>query len=1838
MKKISNQISHLSPIKLAYAIEQLKSKVKIIDAEPIAIIGVGCRFPGNANDPETFWRLMMDGIDATSEIPENRWNIEDWYDSDPDVSGKMYSRHGSFIDSVEYFDANFFGLSKKEVLNMDPQQRLVLEVAWEALENGNHAPDSLYGSDAGVFLGICTYDHAIVKSKTNFKHTVDAYYASGNLLNVASGRLSFALGLTGPALSVDTACSSSLVAVHLACQSLRKRECSLAITGGVGLLLSPEMHMNFCKARMISPDGKCKTFDAAANGYVRGEGCGMIILKRLTDAISNKDNILAIIRGSAVNQDGASGGLTVPNGPSQEKLIQNALESAGVKTDQVGYIEAHGTGTSLGDPIELGALGNVFCKEKRKNPLVVGSVKTNIGHLEAAAGIAGIIKTALILKHKIIPPHLHFIEPNPRIPWDELHIAIPTSQQQLIPFDNRFIAGVSSFGFSGINAHVVLEAHTAKAPASNIEQKNTEHHLLTISAKTTPAIKETIHKYIHFISQQTDTDLQDICYTANTCRSHFNKRFALVTSSKKDLLDQLKEINHSNDLNRIEDTEDPCIVFLFTGQGAQYLEMGKELFETQPVFKMVLEECDKILRDYLEIPLLELLFSDIYKNNETSPLHNTAYTQPALFAFEYALAALWKSWGIEPDIVMGHSVGEYTAACLSGVFSLEDGLKLIAARGRLMQALPLDGEMWAVFTTENNIIDATVPYQEDISIAAYNGPEIIVISGKKEAMQSILSDLKSKGFRATKLNVSHAFHSPLMEPMLESFAQVANDITYHAPQIKLVSNVTGNFTVDISNPDYWVKHIRQPVRFFQSMNTICNEQTKTFLIEIGPKPILIGMSLRFIPENPKFVWLPSMRPVISETKQMLISLSELYKGGISVNWSGVYQEKYFNKIQLPLYSFQRKKYWNIKSNISEVENMPHPLIDQKVESPLVKEIIFQSKVSVSSPGCLKDHIIYEQVVVPAAYYLSMLLGASELMNFSNGCQLKNLVFPTALVLSNKASKNVQIVANPEGKNEYSVKLISVDNDLNESMMLHADGKLVHHSMTVSSQLYVDEIKERCLNTFSGDILYQTMKQFALDFGPGFQWVKSIWKSHNEVLCLLEVPEVINQEEVYQIHPGLIDAFLQPFFLGAPLSDNNAYVPFRIDQFNYFQPYNNNGKLWSHTIFRNEMIQNEKMVIDSRLFNESCELIAEVIGIELKKITQSTLLKYLTTSNDPWVYSTSWIEKELKVDQPLISKRSKQWFILTDSIHQDLSEKIVQKLKNIGHQCYVGTFDDKTEYRIQSGSKAEFSSMFSKIGPIDGILFCPGLDETSQNFHNCDSGTFRLDLILHLVQAIISEKWQMMPQLFILTKQSQAVEILSVVNIKQSPLWGFVQVLHQEYPSFRCVCIDLDKKNNEKEVELIVQEMISPESNEYKIAYRNKKRYCERLSTNQFNVEDDNFIKNNASYLITGGTGSLGFQACQWLITQGARFIILTARKAPGSALQRKIKNIEKKGIQILFIESDISIKSSTQKVFIKAKESMPEIAGIIHTAGVLDDAMLLNQSIEKFDKVLKPKTSGAWNLHVFSQDLNLDFMVFFSSAVSIIGSAGQSNYAAANSFMDTLAHFRHSLGLPALSVNWGPWEGSSMIDHLNTIHKKQWTDRGLSYIDYYKGFEILKKLISNQSIQACVMPVQWSRFLWHYPDNKTPHFFDNFIETSSKIISEPSIFIEQLNDLDINEKKKLLQTHIQNAISTLLDLDDNEKIGLSERFFDVGIDSIMAVTLTNQLEDDLGHSLVPTLMLDYPTIESMVHYIMEDVLLLDLDESNKKLETMTYDTKIQNEDLNDLSEDELANLLLKELE
>jgi malonyl CoA-acyl carrier protein transacylase len=899
MDNLRERIEKLSPNRLALLALELQSRIEDLErrrTEPIAIIGMGCRVPGADAGLDGFWHLLEEGRDTITEIPRERWDAAAYYAADPDAPGRMATRWGGFLNDIAGFDASFFGISRREAESMDPQQRMLLEICWEALEDAGYCPRKAAGGSVGVFAGITTTDyHSLMLERG--EETINVHTATGSGNCIAAGRISYVLGLEGPNLAVDTACSSSLTAVHLACQSLRSDECRIALAAGVNALLAPELFIALTKAHALAEDGRCKTFDARADGFARAEGCGVVVLKRMSHALADGDRILALIRGSALNQDGRSSGMTAPNGAAQEAVIRQALATAGIAPEAVDYVEAHGTGTALGDPIEAHALAAVLGPNRLPDhPLVLGSVKTNFGHLEAAAGVVGLIKVVLALQHGMIPRHLHFQSLNPHIDWKGMPVVIPARAISWQANGKRRIAGVNSFGLSGTNAHVIIE----EPPAREARVLATERplHLLTLSARSEAALQALRERFGENLARA-HSGLGDICYTAGAGRAHFEHRAAYIAPT----MEAMREALAGEPAAAGCSPSAPQVAFLFPGQGSQYRGMARGLYQTQPVVRQVLDECADLLRGHLKVPLLDVLWED-----SSHLIDQTAYTQPALFAVEYALARLWMSWGVEPTAALGHSVGEYVAACVAGVFSLEDGLEFIAKRASLMQNVSGEGAMAAVLADEERTRKALAGFEGRVAIAALNAPANTVISGYRRELEQVQQALENDGIIVQRLAVSHAFHSPQMREMETAFEDVAATIHCQGPRLHLISSVTGKaINEEMTQPSYWRRQVSQAVRFREAMQTLEKSGYRTFL-EIGPGTTLAALGRQCTCEN-NSMWLPSLRKSRGDWAQMLDSVAHLYGLGFNVDWEGFDKPYSRVRVALPTYPFEREHYW-----------------------------------------------------------------------------------------------------------------------------------------------------------------------------------------------------------------------------------------------------------------------------------------------------------------------------------------------------------------------------------------------------------------------------------------------------------------------------------------------------------------------------------------------------------------------------------------------------------------------------------------------------------------------------------------------------------------------------------------------------------------------------------------------------------------------------------------------------------------------------------------------------------------------------------------------------------------
>ncbi|MFQ5794227.1 MAG: type I polyketide synthase [Candidatus Bipolaricaulia bacterium] len=1430
--------------------------------EPIAVVGLGCRFPG-ANDPEAFWKLLRDGVDAISEVPPNRWDVNALYDPDPTAPGKMSTRWGGFLEGSDRFDCHFFGISPREVAAMDLQQRLLMEVAWEALENAAQTPEQLKDGRTGVFIGISSFDWTMLSNDLNL---IEAYHGTGSALSIAANRLSYLFDLKGPSLSVDTACSSSLVAVHLACQSLWNRESDLVLAGGVNVILSPRVTITLSKAHMLAADGRCKTFDAAADGYVRGEGCGIVVLKRLSDALQDNDHIWALVRGTAVNQDGRSNGLTAPNGPAQQAAIRQALKNAGMTPDQIHYVEAHGTGTALGDPIEVQALAAVMKQGRSPDqPCVIGSVKPNIGHLEGAAGVSSFIKAVLTLFHEEIPPQIHFNKLNPYIRLEDT-LVIPTERQPWPAGDGPRFAGVGSFGFGGTNCHVVLE----EAPILKQDRSPTPFkverplHLLTLSAKGDRVLRRLARRFEDHLATHPSSPLPDICFTANTGRSHFDHRLAVTADSSEQLRERLNAFATGNGKQttgllsqQVRSQSRPKVVFLFTGQGSQEPGMGKKLYETQPTFRKALNRCAELLDPHLEQPLLSVLHSE---SGARSPLHQTVYAQPALFALEYALAEMWRSWGIEPSAVMGHSIGEYAAACVAGVLSLEDGLKLVAERARLIQALPQDGMMAVVFADEAQLAAALAPYQEHVSISAVNGPENTVISGVRKAVLAVIEQLKSEGVAAQPLTVSHAFHSPLMEPMLDAFERTVSQLQFEALRIPLISNLTGQMLEpgDVPDVDYWRRHLREPVRFAAGINTL-SEQGYELFLELGPKPSLLSMGKRCLPKG-KGTWLPSLRSGQDDWQVVLNSLGALYTHGVDVDWVGFDQDYERRRVPLPTYPFEREPLDSGRGRTATFQmSTRHPLLGQRLRSA---HHIFESQLSTRSYAYLGDHRVQGAVVLPATAYVEMALGAAaEVLNEEpHVLSLTEIEFQKALFFTEDEWRTVQLILSPDdvtGELSFHIYSLTIGKEqegAQESWTLHATGKIhldpINTAPDVLGQDRLEEIVARASEQMTGTNYYLELQERGFQYGPHFQGIEQMWRREGESLGQLRIPEILESKlDLYRFHPAILDICLQVLAGAVPDElrySDSIFLPIGVDRIRvYGRPV---SQMWGHGQLRSYGQHTNVLEGSVHLFDEDGRVIVEVEGLRFQRLDDVDTDgkgKQRTAPQDlnDWLYEIQWHPlacPELEV-QPTSSPGS--WLIFANS--GDRGEELAALLTARGERpvlVYPGeAYErlDESHVRIHPARPEEMHELLnealgSEAPACRGVIHLWSLDalpveqttvaslETAQTL-SCIS-------VMHLIQALAETGWTLLPRLWLVTRGAQSVEGengIKPVSIAQSIVWGLGRAIYHEHPELRCTAVDLDPDGTLEQIQSLFQEVWS-DDRENQIALRGDVRYVARL--------------------------------------------------------------------------------------------------------------------------------------------------------------------------------------------------------------------------------------------------------------------------------------------------------------------------------------------------------------------------------------------------------------------------
>jgi myxalamid-type polyketide synthase MxaE and MxaD len=1805
---MSTQKPAPSPLQQAFfVIRDLESRVAALTSEPIAIIGMACRFPGDAHTPEAFWELLEQGRDGVREVPPGRWDVDAHYDPDPDAPGKMYTRQGGFLSQpIDGFDARFFGISPREALHMDPQQRLLLEVSWEALERAGVAPDALSETRTGVFVGTGPSDYAQLHFHAGDPAAIDVYDGTGNAGCFAPGRLSYVMGLQGPSLMVDTACSSSLVAVHLACRSLRAGECDVALAAGVHLIVTPETSIFLSRARALAPDGRCKPFDASADGYGRGEGCGVVVLKRLSAAKAAGDTLLAVIRGSAVNHDGPSSGLTVPNGRAQQALIRSALEGAGVAPKDIGYIEAHGTGTSLGDPIEADALASVLGEgHSPEQPLWVGSVKSNIGHLEAAAGIAGLMKTVLALKHRTIPPSLHFHRPNPHIAWDELPLRVPT---QAMPWEGRRVAGVSSFGLSGTNAHVVLEEAPASEPVATAAPLE-RPLLLPLSARSAPALGALASAWKDALtSPGQDASTEALAQTAALRRGHHPHRLAVVGRTRAEWaagLDAfLRGEAHPGLVSGHAEPGAPAkVVFVFPGQGSQWTGMGRELLEHEPVFRDAITACAEAFKPFAAFSLL-----DVLQSGAQAELERIDVIQPVLFAMEVALARLWRSWGVEPAAVVGHSMGEVAAAHVAGALSLEDAARVICERSKLMLRLRGAGAMAVVELPADEAEAALADYRGRVSIAASNSPRSTVLSGETAAVEELVKRFEAQGVFARRVKVDVASHSAQVDPILDALRATLAPVRPVAGTLPIHSTVTRELTSGASfDAGYWVRNLRDPVHLSHAITRL-HQGGHTLFLELSPHPILLAAVEQTVKADPSARALPSLRREQPERAGLLESLAALYTRGYALDWRKRHPTP-APCVALPTYPWQHERLWVKRpasrqgTGVDVDTSAVRPLAGDRLLTP-GQEVHFVGKVGVADMPYLEDHRVFGQVVVPGAFHLATVLSVADELVGEGGCVVEDLAFAQALVLPEGEAPPVHLTAMPlEGERMRfrRASLAPRQKGRAATWLDHATGAMGPLSGPLAPDAPVKpgrELASAGVAEVSTADFYAGVTGRGIELGPTFQWIRQLWVGEREALARLEAPAGLTGPRL-AVHPARMDAVFQAFAAAVPDRSGTAFVPFGLDRMVFHGAPE--GAWWCHATCRPDG-GGELWTGDVRLYAEDGRAIALIEGLRLKRASRAA---FLSADKDTppwadWLFQQRW-DRQGPVASPTRPATPGRWLFFADG--RGVAAGLAATLSALGETCVTvvpgAGFERRTatEYTVAPERPGDFTRLLADVqegGTPRGVVFLWGLDCATGADAGLgwlsDAETRGCGGLLHTVQALATGSFRDPPRLTVVTRGAQSPGGGAPVALAQATLWGMARGLAYEQGAFGLARIDLDPGGEARASEPLARELLSPDGEE-EVLLRGGERHVGRLTrcTELGPVKDDVRVREDASYLITGGLGGLGLSVARWLAGRGARHLVLVSRGGARTPEQKQaLAALEARGVDVAVVQADVADAAQLARALDEASRRAP-LRGVIHAAGVLDDGFVAQQTLERYQHVMAPKAAGAWNLHTQARDL--DFFVLYSSAASLVGSPGQSNYGAANAFLDALAWHRRAQGLPALSLNWGAFSEVGLAAAQENRGERL-ASRGFGAISPDEGLEVLARLLRSDLTQVAVTPLDARQWLEFYPQLASSKRFSESVREAQRTrrTGTDTSKLEALRAADPKDRQGMIEAMVREQVARILRLETSS-IERQTPFKSLGFDSLMGLELRNRLEGAFGLTLSATLVWTYPHLDALARHL-----------------------------------------------
>jgi pimaricinolide synthase PimS1 len=1635
--------------------------------EPIAIVGMACRYPGGVTTPEELWELVAAGRDGITEFPGDRgWDLERLYDPDPDRAGTSYAREGGFVESAADFDAGFFGISPREALAMDPQQRLLLEASWEAFERAGIDPRSVRGTDAGVFAGVMYQDYG---AGARAPAEVEGYLGAGGVGgSIVSGRVAYTFGLEGPAVTVDTACSSSLVTLHLACQALRQGECSMALAGGVTVLSTPAVFVGFSRQRGLAADGRCKSYAASADGTGWSEGAGVLLVERLSDAERRGHEVLALVRGSAINQDGASNGLTAPNGPSQERVIGAALASAGISAADVDAVEGHGTATQLGDPIEAQALLATYGQERSGAPLWLGSIKSNIGHAQAAAGVAGVIKMVMAMRHGELPPTLHVDEPTPHVDWGAGSVELLVEPRPWERSGRPRRAGVSSFGISGTNAHVILEEGSVEDRPATVDRGPVPWLL---SAKSEAALDAQVERL-----RALDLPAVDVGFTLATGRARFEHRAALVGD------------------HEVRGAAKPGkTAFMFTGQGAQRAGMGRELYEAFPVFREAFDAAC-IGEPYFELESLE----------------HTTLAQTSLFALEVALYRLVESWGVRPDFLIGHSIGELAAAHVAGVLSLDDARTLVEARATLMGALPEGGAMAQLKELPDELPDG-------VEVAAINAPNAIVVSGDEEAVESL---------GGKRLKVSHAFHSHLMDPMLDDFREVAQTLTYDEPRIPIVT------TGDVTDPEYWVRQVRDTVRFADGVDWL-DQQGVTRFLELGPDGVLSALV------GDRFA-VPTLRRRRPEPEAFMTFLGTAWAKGVDLEWplGG-------RKVDLPTYPFQRERYWlapSVEGGDPEAIGQraaEHPLLGAAVAVAGEEDAwLFTGRLSMDAQPWLADHAVLDAVLLPGSAFVELALRAAAEVGLET---IEELALEAPLVLPERGAVQLQMTLggpDEDGRREVAVYGRAPGE---EEWTRHAGGVVGSAAAGGADAELAAEWPPPDAEPVEVEFVYDRLAEAGLGYGPAFQGLRAAWRRGDEILCEVALGDSEALEAArFALHPALLDAALHGLSVAGDGSGGGPALPFTWTGVRLSAE--------GASSLRVRLARTGEGAVALAAVDDAGAPVVSVERLAVRRVDPRQLEGARRAGPDG-LYGVDWVEL------PLASANGS-----TPSL----------AVLGEGLDLDADRYDDLA------------TLLDSHVLP-DVVLVRAGAREAARDI--AETARVEAASLLSLLKAWLAEERLADTRLVVVTRNAVAAADGDAPDLAAAPLWGLVRSAQAEHPG-RLVLVDVDGDESS-----LTQALATLEP---QLALRDGTVLAPRLARAPAREQEEHApaFDGDGTVLVTGGTGGLGALVARHLAAKhGVRSLLLVSRSGPDAPGAAELAS----ELAELGCDARIEACDATDREQLAALIAGEErLRAVVHTAGVLDDGTLESLDAERLDRVMRPKVDAALNLHELTDGIDLSAFVLFSSAASTLGSPGQANYTAANSFLDALAAHRRAHGLPAVSLAWGLWaETSGITGGLDEADRARMRRGGVAPLTNEQGLELFDAACAHE--RALLVPVllDVAALRAQGRAGMLPPLLRGLVRVPARRAEAHGSLARRLAQVPDADREGVVLGLVRGQVAAVLGHAGADAVDPERAFKELGFDSLAAVELRNRLSQTAGLRLPATLVFDHPTPAAVARHLHE---------------------------------------------